>query len=389
MKNTSGMSVTSHGDKPKLSVVSPLSKKLHASMPSHSVPQPREFNVMKHRNVIAPGIFKINPSQTLRVDLVPNKQSSSSIRTNPITNSQRHVIVKENVSSNTVTASSTLLVHIAKTRRPQPKGNTRNDRVPSALKISEVKKIVTVEDHRKTLLLSKNRKTMSSECNNIKLAIRNDKSKIVCDTCKQCLVTANHDACLTPSVNVLNSRANKHFDQKGKLVATKGTNCPNDDKACTFNPYEPMRKRTKDETPKVIKNFLKKIYVRLQAPVIIIRTDNGTKFKNQVLKEYFDSVGIIHENYAAKTPQQNGVVEHRNRTLVEAARTMLIFSHALLFLWAEAIATACYTQNHYIIHRRFNKTPYELIEGRKPDISYLHVFRALCFRRMTVRISSV
>nr|GFB23457.1 putative ribonuclease H-like domain-containing protein [Tanacetum cinerariifolium] len=352
MKNTSGMSVTSHGDKPKLSVVSPLSKKLHASMPSHSVPQPREFNVMKHRNVIAPGIFKINPSQTLRVDLVPNKQSSSSIRTNPITNSQRHVIVKENVSSNTVTASSTLLVHIAKTRRPQPKGNTRNDRVPSALKISEVKKIVTVEDHRKTLLLSKNRKTMSSECNNIKLAIRNDKSKIVCDT-----------------------------------FATKGTNCPNDDKACTFNPYEPMRKRTKDETPKVIKNFLKKIYVRLQAPVIIIRTDNGTKFKNQVLKEYFDSVGIIHENYAAKTPQQNGVVEHRNRTLVEAARTMLIFSHALLFLWAEAIATACYTQNHYIIHRRFNKTPYELIEGRKPDISYLHVFRALCFRRMTVRIS--
>nr|GEX56911.1 integrase, catalytic region, zinc finger, CCHC-type, peptidase aspartic, catalytic [Tanacetum cinerariifolium] len=59
-----------------------------------------------------------------------------------------------------------------------------------------------------------------------------------------------------------------------------------------------------------------------------------------VLKEYFDSVGITHENSAAKTPQQNGVVERINRTLVEAARTMLIFSHALLFLWAEAIATA-------------------------------------------------
>nr|GFD06495.1 hypothetical protein [Tanacetum cinerariifolium] len=62
MKNTSGTSVTSHGDKPKLSAVTPLSKKLHASMSSHSVPQPREFNVVKHRNVIAPGIFKINPS---------------------------------------------------------------------------------------------------------------------------------------------------------------------------------------------------------------------------------------------------------------------------------------------------------------------------------------
>nr|GFC67669.1 hypothetical protein [Tanacetum cinerariifolium] len=97
MKNTSGMSVTPHVYKPKLSVVTPLSKKLHASMPSHSVPQLIQFNVVKHRNVITPGMFKINPSQTPRVDLVPNKQSSASIRTNPITNSQRHVTVKENV----------------------------------------------------------------------------------------------------------------------------------------------------------------------------------------------------------------------------------------------------------------------------------------------------
>nr|GFA01304.1 Gag-Pol polyprotein [Tanacetum cinerariifolium] len=71
--------------------------------------------------------------------------------------------------------------------------------------------------------------------------------------------------------------------------------------------------------------------------------------------------------------------ERRNWTLVEAARTMLIFSRALLFLWAEAIATACFTQNRSIIHRRFNKTPYELINGRKPDISFLHVFGALCY----------
>nr|GEV68951.1 retrovirus-related Pol polyprotein from transposon TNT 1-94 [Tanacetum cinerariifolium] len=136
--------------------------------------------------------------------------------------------------------------------------------------------------------------------------------------------------------------------------------------------------RTKDETPELIKSFLKKIYVCLQASVIIVRTDNGTEFKNHVLKEYFDCVGITHEISAAKTPQQNGVVERRNRTLVEAARTMLIFSHAPLFLWAEAIATACYTQNRSIIHRRFSK-PYELIQGRKIDISYLHVFWALCY----------
>ncbi|GJU56202.1 retrovirus-related pol polyprotein from transposon TNT 1-94 [Tanacetum coccineum] len=79
------------------------------------------------------------------------------------------------------------------------------------------------------------------------------------------------------------------------------------------------------------------------------------------------------------TPQQNGVVEWRNQTLVEAARTMLIFSYTLLFLWAKAIATACYTQNHFLIHRRFDKTPYKLINGRKLDISVLHVFGALCY----------
>nr|GFB53764.1 integrase, catalytic region, zinc finger, CCHC-type, peptidase aspartic, catalytic [Tanacetum cinerariifolium] len=137
--------------------------------------------------------------------------------------------------------------------------------------------------------------------------------------------------------------------------------------------------RSKDEAPEVIIKFLKRITVLLQSPVIIIRTDNGTKFKNQVLKVYFDSVGISHQMSSVRTPKQNGVVERRNQTLVEAARTMLIFSRAPLFLWAEAIATACFTQNRSIIHRRFNKTPYELINGRKPDISFLYVFGALCY----------
>nr|GEU42614.1 retrotransposon protein, putative, unclassified [Tanacetum cinerariifolium] len=137
--------------------------------------------------------------------------------------------------------------------------------------------------------------------------------------------------------------------------------------------------RSKDEAPEVTIKFLKRITVLLQSPVIIIRTDNGTEFKNQMLKEYFDTVGISHQMSSVRTPQQNGVVERHNRTLVEAARTMLIFSCASLFLWAEAIATVCFTQNRSIIHRRFNKTPYELINGRKPDISFLHVFEALCY----------
>nr|GFC43088.1 retrovirus-related Pol polyprotein from transposon TNT 1-94 [Tanacetum cinerariifolium] len=103
------------------------------------------------------------------------------------------------------------------------------------------------------------------------------------------------------------------------------------------------------------------------------------EFKNQVLKEYFDSVGISHQMSSVRTPNQNGVVERRNQTLVKAASTMLIFSHASLFLWAEAIATACFTQNRSIIYRRFNKTPYELINGRKPDIFFVYLFGALCY----------
>nr|GFA90202.1 retrovirus-related Pol polyprotein from transposon TNT 1-94 [Tanacetum cinerariifolium] len=79
--------------------------------------------------------------------------------------------------------------------------------------------------------------------------------------------------------------------------------------------------RSKDEAPEVIITFLKRITILLQSLVIIIRTDNGTEFKNQVLKVYFDSVGISHQMSSVRTPQQNRVVERRNRTLVEAART--------------------------------------------------------------------
>ncbi|GJU70605.1 retrovirus-related pol polyprotein from transposon TNT 1-94 [Tanacetum coccineum] len=426
-----------------------------------------------------------------------------------------------------------------KTRRPQPRSNTKNDRVPSVSKSSCIKnKEVKVEDHPRNLVLTKNKKHMSSECNNIKLAIWNDKSEIVCAMCKQCLSIANHDACVLNYVNGMNSHSKKQkanvsnienqtkhkaqiwkpknvgpkerlaspkpsqprmrlrwsptgkmFDIKGKIIASSESN---GDNACTPNAQEPKikrfpnstsflgrvyfieglghnlfsvgqfydsdlevafrrntcfvrnlegvdllkgnrstnlytinlhdmacaspiclmaqatstkswlwhqrlshlnidiinnlgrndlvtglpkfkyhkehlcsscekgkskrashppkpvpnsKQRSKDEAPEEIKTFLKKITVLLQAPVIIVRTDNGTEFKNQVLQEYFKSVGISHQ--ASSVP----------------------------------IATACYTQNRSIIYRRFNKTPYELINGRKLDISFLYVFGALCYPR--------
>ncbi|GKF31443.1 putative ribonuclease H-like domain-containing protein, partial [Tanacetum coccineum] len=85
------------------------------------------------------------------------------------------------------------------------------------------------------------------------------------------------------------------------------------------------------------------VIVGLNKTVRFICTDNGTEFVNQVMSEYYEGVGIFHQKSIPKTPQQNGVVERRNRTLVEAACTMMIFSKAPMFLWAEAVATACYT----------------------------------------------
>ncbi|GJR19409.1 retrovirus-related pol polyprotein from transposon TNT 1-94 [Tanacetum coccineum] len=103
------------------------------------------------------------------------------------------------------------------------------------------------------------------------------------------------------------------------------------------------------------------------------------RFADFIISSEILQVGISHKTSVAQTLQQNGVVERRNRTLVEAARTMLIYAKAPLFLWAEAVATACYTQNRSIIRCRHVKTPYELLHDRKPDLSYLHVFGALCY----------
>nr|GEV19674.1 hypothetical protein [Tanacetum cinerariifolium] len=672
--NTKFAKQTIVGNLPKVGETYALSK----PVTSNAIPTPQESKVIKNDKVIAPGMFRINPFKTSREEKhVPNKVRAS-VRTKPITVSQPYVITKKVVNSDSNGLSS-IGVDNTKTRRPHHRSTTKNDRVPYAFKSSCSKnKIVEVEEHHRNLLHSKNKKHMSSECNNVTLDSQNVKSKVVCAMCKQCLISVNHDVCLLNYVNGKTSRGKKQkanvsinekqkkqqpkvkktkkvgfierfatpkpskprsfrrwsqtgrpFDLKGKIIASSESKSQSDcfkgDNACTYNPLEPMIKRfpnstfsltgnptmfmvrrlafskhmtgnlkllinfvwmflgtvrfgndhvaailgfgdlqwgnilitrvyfvkllghnllsvgqfcdsdlevafrrnacfirnlegvdylsrnrttnfytinlhemasrspiclmarasstkswlwhqrlshlnfdtindlakkdlvtgfpkfkyhkehlcssceqgkskrashppkpvpnsrqrlhllhmdlcgpviiasiygkryvlvivddyshytwvqflrSKDEAPEVIKTFLKRISILFQSPVIIIRTDKGTEFKNQVLKEYFDCVGISHQVSYVRTPQQNGVVERRNRTLVEAARTMLIFSCAPLFLWAEAIDTACFTQNRSIIHCRFNKTPYELINERKLDISFLYVFGALCY----------
>ncbi|GJW71966.1 retrovirus-related pol polyprotein from transposon TNT 1-94 [Tanacetum coccineum] len=146
---------------------------------------------------------------------------------------------------------------------------------------------------------------------------------------------------------------------------------------------DPVRKdlflRSKDETPEFVIKFLKKIQVGLNKTVRYIRTDNGTEFVNQVLDEFYESVSISHQKSIPRIPQQNSIVKRRNCTLVEAARTMLIVSKAPMFLWAEAVATACYTQNRSLSHTRHIKTPYKLVHDKKHDLTFLCIFGALCY----------
>nr|GFA47578.1 retrovirus-related Pol polyprotein from transposon TNT 1-94 [Tanacetum cinerariifolium] len=136
---------------------------------------------------------------------------------------------------------------------------------------------------------------------------------------------------------------------------------------------------SKDETLKVLKDFLTMIQRNLQASVITVQTDRGTEFLNKTLNAFFKEEGIEHETSTTRTPEQNGVVKRRNCTLVEAARTMLSASKHPLFFWVEAIATACYTQNRSIIILTHDKTSYHIINDRKPSIKHPHIFGCICY----------
>ncbi|GJY02088.1 retrovirus-related pol polyprotein from transposon TNT 1-94, partial [Tanacetum coccineum] len=134
-----------------------------------------------------------------------------------------------------------------------------------------------------------------------------------------------------------------------------------------------------DETPEVLKDFLTMIQRNLQAQVISVRTDRGTEFLNKTLHAYFKEEGIEHQTSTPRTPEQNGVVERRNHTLVEAAQTMLSASKLPLSFWAEAVGTACYTQNRSIIISSHGKMAYHIINDRKPSIKHLHIFGCICY----------
>src|SRR3954471_12844992 len=135
----------------------------------------------------------------------------------------------------------------------------------------------------------------------------------------------------------------------------------------------------KDESYSVFFEFCTQIQSEKECKIIKVRSDHGGEFENRFFEEFFKENGIAHDFSCPRTPQQNGVVERKNRTLQEMDRTMINETNMAKHFWAEAINTACYIQNRISIRPILNKTPYELWKNKKPNISYFHPFGCVCF----------
>jgi hypothetical protein len=135
----------------------------------------------------------------------------------------------------------------------------------------------------------------------------------------------------------------------------------------------------KYQTQETLKIFLRWAQNEFGLIIKKIRSDNGIEFKNSQIEGFLEEEGIMHEFSSPYTPQQNGVVERKNRTLLDMARTMLDEYKTPDRFWAKAINIACYSINRLYLHRIFKKTSYELIAGKKPNVSYFRVFGSKCF----------
>nr|GFA17727.1 ribonuclease H-like domain-containing protein [Tanacetum cinerariifolium] len=125
---------------------------------------------------------------------------------------------------------------------------------------------------------------------------------------------------------------------------------------------------------KTMNKLVKGLENQLSLKVKVIRSDNGTEFKNNDLNQFCGMKGINREFSVPKTPQQNGITERKNWTLIEAVRTMLAGSLLPIPFWAEAVNTACYVHNRGLVTKPHNKTPYELLHGRTPSIGFMRPF---------------
>nr|GEU28995.1 retrovirus-related Pol polyprotein from transposon TNT 1-94 [Tanacetum cinerariifolium] len=225
-------------------------------------------------------------------------------------------VSSSNVVSNKPMLSSTGVNLSTSASGSQPSGNTNKDKIRQTPSSFKKNKREAYPRNVRFSLSNKNCVVKTKNTASVKNSKSNVNADLQCVTCNGCLFYDNHDSCVLEFINNVNARV------KSKSVK----------KIVKRKVWKPTRK-----------------------------------------------VGISHETSVARSPQQNDVIKRRNRMLIEVVHTMLIYAQASLFLWAEVVATACYTQNRFIVRFRHDKTPYELSHGELPDLSFLYVFGALCY----------
>jgi hypothetical protein len=125
----------------------------------------------------------------------------------------------------------------------------------------------------------------------------------------------------------------------------------------------------------IFKKFIKRVQNEFETTIKKVRSDNVSEFRNTRV----DELGIKHQFLAENTPQSNGLVERKNRTLIDMARSMLNEYNVSHSFWAEAINTTCFYSNRLYCHAFLEKTPYELLNGRNSNIAYFCVFGCKCY----------
>ncbi|GJW27138.1 retrovirus-related pol polyprotein from transposon TNT 1-94 [Tanacetum coccineum] len=345
--------------------------------------------------------------------VVTPKNKDKSVRfTKPVTSSG-NTITKTTSTSNLVSnkpmLSSTGVKPSTSASRSQPSGNTKKDKIRQTPSSTQKNKVEAHPRKVKSSLKNKDCVVESKGTAHVQHSRLNANSELKCVKCNGCMLSANHDLCVLDFINNVNvviqivlwyldSGCSKHMTEDhsqltnfvNKFLGTVKFGNDHMVKILGYGDYQ-IGNVTISRVYYVeglghnlffVGQFCdSNLEIAFRQHHLLHSTDNGTVFVNQTLHGYYEKVGISHETYVARSLQQNDVVERRNLTLIEASRTMLIYAKAPLFLWVEAVATACYTQNRSIIRLRHGKTPYELLHDKLPDLSFFHVFGALCYSK--------
>nr|GEW31792.1 retrovirus-related Pol polyprotein from transposon TNT 1-94 [Tanacetum cinerariifolium] len=328
-------------------------------------------------------------------------------------NKQVHVVAVKPQKTNVPVPPSTGVTSYPKASGSPPKSNPKTNRIPSAKGANKL----PVEDlprMNKSHLRTMNCVNSSSR---LKRTVINLNSDSMCRTCNKCLTSFDHDMCVAICMkSVVRPHSTRHnckverkikqvwkpkyvepkmkqvwkakqvgkvWKPTGKVLTTIGHQWRPTGQILHLGKHCPL---TRNDHFGAIIGYGD--YVVGESVIFGVYYVEGLGHNLFSVRQFFDSdleVAVrkhscyVQDTDVPRTPQQNGVVERRNRTLVEAAQTMLIFSKAPMFLWAEAVATACYTQNRSLIHTRHHKTLYELVHNKKSDLTFFRVFGALCY----------